>query len=150
MEKINMEIIISSLLVSGFDKVDSVLFTLILGKLVLDNVKMQIFNYKDEKLSPVFNKYIDCKKGIFTIKEGINLDTNTSPLDNHYFPLRRAFHTNKVLIEYLNESDFYDIVSRKIESFGGYVNISQEKLDYYFSNKEKEIIKENIIKVKSK
>ena len=83
-------------------------------------------------------------------EEGINLDTNTGLIENDYFPLRRAFHTNKVLIEYLNELDFYDIVSRKIESFGGYVKISQEKIDYYFSNKEKEIIKENIIKVKSK
>ncbi|MBQ8891935.1 MAG: hypothetical protein IJ068_03615 [Bacilli bacterium] len=147
MEKINMEIIISSLLLSGFDKVDSVLFTLVLGKIVLDNVNSQKFKYEDEKNSKVYNDYINHDGVIFNLKEGITLDMNVSPLDNHVFPLRKALHTSKELLEYFAELDFNDIVSRKIESFGGYENISPEKLDYFFSNKEKEII-ENINSLK--
>ena len=45
MERINTEILVSSLLVSGFDKVDSCLYTLILGLLGHQNVDMMQFEF---------------------------------------------------------------------------------------------------------
>ena len=44
MEKINTEILVSSLFKIGFDKVDSLLYTNTLGKLSIDNQKSQLFH----------------------------------------------------------------------------------------------------------
>ena len=47
MEKINTEILVSSLFVIGFDKVDALLYTYTLGQLSLDNQKLQLFEFED-------------------------------------------------------------------------------------------------------
>ena len=59
MEKINTEILVSSLFVIGFDKVDALLYTYTLGQLSLDNQKLQLFEFEDSSTSQKFNDYID-------------------------------------------------------------------------------------------
>lgn len=43
MEKINSEILISTLFLIGFDRVDSLLFKYVLGKLSIDNIKKRFY-----------------------------------------------------------------------------------------------------------
>lgn len=59
MEKLNTEILISSLLIIGFDKIDPALFTYTLGKISLDNRKPELFEFQDSETSETFNKYFD-------------------------------------------------------------------------------------------
>lgn len=59
MKRINTEILVSSLLVSGFDKVDSCLYTLILGLLGHQNVNMMQLEFVDETFSQSFTDYVD-------------------------------------------------------------------------------------------
>ena len=59
MEKINTEILVSSLFTIGFDKVDAVLFTYTLGQLSIDNQQLQLFEFEDSEIHQMFNKYVD-------------------------------------------------------------------------------------------
>lgn len=113
MININSEMLVSSLFVLGFDSVDSMLFTYTLGKLSLDNHKLNLFEFKDDLTTNTFNKYVDYNGITFKLKEGYSLDTNVSPIEGHNFPLRYALQTNKKLLEYLQNIDFKEIVSKK-------------------------------------
>ncbi len=112
MEKINTEILVSSLLKIGFDKVDSLLFTNTLAKLSIDNQKSQLFDFVDSETSPLFNEFVNYDGIEFKLKDGITLDTNVSPIKDHVFPLGKALHTNEHLIDYLERLDFNDIKSK--------------------------------------
>lgn len=118
MININSEMLVSSLFVLGFDSVDSMLFTYTLGKLSLDNHKLNLFEFKDDLTTNTFNKYVDYNGITFKLKEGYSLDTNVSPIEGHNFPLRYALQTNKKLLEYLQNIDFKEIVSKKISTIG--------------------------------
>ena len=59
MEKINTEILVSSLFIIGFDKVDGLLFTYTLGQLSIDNHKLQLFEFEDSCTSQKFNEYVN-------------------------------------------------------------------------------------------
>lgn len=59
MEKINTEILISSLISIGFDKVDSLLYTYTLAKLTTDNYRLKTFCFEEKEFSQTFNKYIE-------------------------------------------------------------------------------------------
>ena len=98
MININSEMLVSSLFVLGFDSVDSMLFTYTLGKLSLDNHKLNLFEFKDDLTTNTFNKYVDYNGITFKLKEGYSLDTNVSPIEGHNFPLRYAIQTNKKLL----------------------------------------------------
>lgn len=50
MEKINSEILISTLFLIGFDRVDSLLFKYVLGKLSIDNIEKKILYLKMKNL----------------------------------------------------------------------------------------------------
>lgn len=50
MEKINSEILISTLFLIGFDRVDSLLFKYALGKLSIDNIEKKILYLKMKNL----------------------------------------------------------------------------------------------------
>lgn len=139
MEKINTEILVSSLFIIGFDKVDTALFTYTLGQLSIDNKQLQLFEFEDSETQQLFNKYVDYDGIVFKLKDGITLDTMASYNVGKYYPLRKMLNTSKKLIEYLSQLDFSGIVLKKAESYG-IQNI--EKIDESrFSNKEIDILK---------
>lgn len=96
MEKINTEILVSSLLVSGFDVVDPLLFTFVLGQLTIDDRNMKVFEFEEQPTSQTFNNYIDNDGIVFSIKKGLNLETNVSLAENCIYPLKKYY----ILIEY--------------------------------------------------
>lgn len=92
MEKINSEILISTLFLIGFDRVDSLLFKYTLGKLSVDNIEKKEFIFKDEELSGTFNKYVDFNGSFYSLKSNYSLDTNV-PLvsgSSKILPLRKV------------------------------------------------------------
>lgn len=133
MEKINTEILVSSLFSIGFDKVDAALFTYTLGQLSIDNKQLQLFEFEDSETHQIFNKYVDYDGIVFKLKDGITLDTMVSYNDEKFYPLRKMLNTNKKLIEYLSQLDFSGIVLKKAESYG-IQNIEQID-ESRFSNK---------------
>lgn len=137
MEKINMEMVISSLLIMGFDKVDSILAIFTVGQLSIDNHKTGLFSFENEEFSKTFDEYIECVNSVYSFKEGYNLDSNVSFDNDKYWPLKNRLHTNKKLLEYLSSLDFTSIIQRKID-FIGQDNVS--KFNYLFSEKEKSIV----------
>ena len=139
MSKINSEIIVSSLLTMGFDKVDSLLYTFVLGRITIDNVGLKMFDFEEQQPSDTFNKYIEYDKMIFKFKEGYNINSIVSlkPKQNIELPLYKVLNVNSLLIEYLKGIDFKEIIVKKIMTLG------IDKINNYeelFSDKEKEII----------
>lgn len=134
MEKINTEAIVGSLFVLGFDKIDSILYTYLLGKLTIDNQKLSLFEFEERPFSEIFTKYVDCENSIFKIKEGYTLDTNVSPIKDYNWTLRNFFARNPLLIEYLSNLDCGEIVARKLEV---YREIGYDDIEQKFSTKEK-------------
>ena len=137
MNKINTEMLVSSLFVLGFDKVDPILFTYTLGKLSIDNIND--FKFDDSETSQLFAKYVECNEGVFSLKKGISLDTVADPMLDGEWTLRRALSTNKELLQSLKDFDFKEIVMKKVDSIG---LDRMDQLDYLFSNKEKTLIRE--------
>ena len=128
MEKINTEIIINSLFAIGFDKVDSLLFTYVLGKLSNDSIALERFEFEERIFSENFNKYVEYSDTFYQLKYGYSTDD---------LPLIKVLNTNKSLIQYLKELDFRKIIVRKIIALG------IDRINDYemlFSKKEKEII----------
>ncbi len=145
MEIINTEIVVSSLFNVGFDKVDAVLFTFVLAKISMDD-KKHLFRFKDQKTSLIFDKYVDYNGLIFKLKNGFQIDTNVSQKEGFNIPLGKALITNRYLIEYLNNLDFYEIVLKKAELYG-----MQNIDDSTFSHKELKILNQlNMNNVKNK
>lgn len=146
MEKICSENIISSLFIVGFDKVDSLLFTLLLGYLSQNKDFKEMFEYDDREFSKEFKKYIVNDASSYRLKDGYTLDTTIKLEDvNVYVPLEKALRQNKKLTLYLENMDFTDVIEKKdkfIQNFDGISN--------YLTSKEKEIIKskEKVLKVK--
>ena len=137
MEKINTEILVSSLFAIGFDKVDALLYTYTLGQLSIDNQQLQLFEFEDSETHQIFNKYVDYDGITFKLKDGITLDTMASYNDKKFYPLRKMLNINRRLIEYLSGLDFRKIILKKIESLGA---DRLDSFDLLFSDKEKEII----------
>ena len=132
MEKINTEVLVSSLFSIGFDKVDTVLFTYTIGQLSIDNQQLQLFDFEDSETHQMFNKYVDYDGIAFKLKGEITLDTMVS------YNNEKMLNTNKKLIEYLSQLDFSEIVLKKAKLYG-MQNIEQVD-KYRFSNKELEIL----------
>lgn len=138
MENINTEAIISSLFVLGFDKVDSILYTYLLGKLTIDNQKLNIFYFKEESFSELFTRYVDYNNSVFKIKDGYTLDTDISPIKKYNYTLRSLFSRNPKLIDYLSNIDLSEIIVKKLKSY----NLTkQDNLEQVFSTKEIDFIK---------
>lgn len=139
MEKINSEILISTLFLIGFDRVDSLLFKYTLGKLSVDNIEKKEFIFKDEELSETFNKYVDFNGSFYSLKSNYSLDTNV-PLvsgSSKILPLRRVISINEKLLNYFSSIDFTTIISRKVNDIGC---DNLKDFDYLFSEKEKQIL----------
>lgn len=138
MEKINTEVLVSSLFNVGFDKVDAALFTYTLGRLAIDNRKMQLFEFSDSETHQIFNKYVDYDGIVFRFKDGINLETMASYNGEKFYPLKMLLNSSKKLIKYLSQLDFSEIVLKKVENYGIH---SLEQIDEnIFSQKELEIL----------
>lgn len=138
MEKINTEVLVSSLFSIGFDKVDTALFTYTIGQLSIDNQQLQLFDFEDSETHQMFNKYVDYDGIAFKLKGEITLDTMVSYNNERFYPLKKMLNTNKKLIEYLSQLDFSEIVLKKAKLYG-MQNIEQVD-KYRFSNKELEIL----------
>ena len=141
MSKTNSEIIVSSLFAMGFDRVDSLLYTFVLGRITVDNASLKIFDFEEQQTSDIFDEYIEYDGMIFKIKDGYNINSIVSlePKQNIELPLYKALNINSLLIEYLKGIDFKEIIVKKIMTLGIDKINNYEKL---FSDKEKEIIGE--------
>ncbi len=139
MEKINTEILVSSLLIIGFDKVDPALYTYTLGKLTIDNYKLKLFELEEAETSKTFNEFIYYDGITFKLKNGYSLNTNISPKQEYTWPLINSLHKSNKLIDYLNSIDFSEIVLKKAEIYGiqSISQIDESKFNY----KEIEILK---------
>lgn len=137
MEKINSEILISSLFILGFDKVDTIIYTLLLEKILEDNYHNHMFVFEEKGFTKSFNSLINYDGTVFSLKNGINIDTSVIGTKTEPLSVREALHTNEKLLVYLNNIDFGEIVIKKVNIIG-YKKMAE--LNYLFSNKEKEFI----------
>lgn len=138
MEKINSEILISSLFNLGFDKVDTALFTHTLGKISTADVSKK-FIFEDDKFSDTFEKYVTYDGSVFKLKEGYTLNTNVSQIDGFVWPIKEALKTNICLMNCLSNLDFKEIVLKKAQLYG--YSAPDQIDDDIFSSKEIEILK---------
>jgi hypothetical protein len=115
MELICTEEIISSLLIIGFESVDSLLYTYTLGELTINREAKHNFKYVDAGLSDEFSRYISYDGMKFQLKDGLELGTEVKVegLDRP-LPLIRRLRANKELVKYLNDLDFSEIISKKL------------------------------------
>ena len=130
MYNISTEDIVKSLFAMGFEKVDTVLFGLVLATTKFEE---NGFKFSDLPFTQILLKYMNYDGVIFTFKEGVTLDTEITISKNHSWTIRRLFIHN-TLINYLSTLDFKDIVLRKIKYLG---EEKLEEFDYLFSEKEK-------------
>ena len=130
MYNISTEDIVKALFAMGFEKVDTVLFGLVLST---SKFEENGFKFSDLPLTQIFLRYMDYDGYVFTFKEGVTLDTEMPISKSYGWTLRRLFNHNR-LINYLSTLDFKDIVLRKIKYLG---EERLEEFDYLFSEKEK-------------
>lgn len=135
MYNISTEDIVKSLFAMGFEKVDTVLFGLVIATTKFEG---NGFKFSDLPFTQIFLKYMNYDGVIFTFKEGVTLDTEITISKNHSWTIRRLFIHN-TLINYLSTLDFKDIVLRKIKYLG---EEKLEEFDYLFSEKEKKLAPE--------
>ena len=134
MEKINTEILVSSLFKLGFDKVDSILFTYTLAKITKDGV----FSFEEQDTSIAFKKYVDFYDGFIRLKDGYYLDTNISPNDSIPITIGQSLFGNKYLFDYLSTLDFTNIILKKAEDFA--IGDTNEIKSEFFSTKEIDLL----------
>ena len=136
MRKITIETILTALFEYGFEKVDPVLFTMVLSKLAQDDANKQEIEFVfDIRMCKAF------------IKEGTSYKLNEDMIDRK---LWFKYHSDRKLKEYIESMNFEDMISKKLEAYG-YKKIDymlgKEKIDEtYFSKKELEIINSMINK----
>ena len=137
MEKINKEIIISSLFSMGFDKVDALLYMYVLDDLFryIDVIKK--FEYDLIEPTSTFNKYVDFDGMVSSLKKGYTLNTKVSCDDGSQKQLRKVLNINYELVQYLEDVDFAKIVNKKVFDIG---LERLEEFSYLFSNVEREYI----------
>lgn len=134
MEKINTEILVSSLFKLGFDKVDSILFTYTLAKITKDGV----FFFEEQDTSIAFKKYVNFYDGFIRLKDGYSLDTNISPNDSIPITIGQSLFGNKYLFDYLSILDFTDIILKKAEDYA--IGDTNEIKSEFFSAKEIDLL----------
>lgn len=129
MEKITTEIFLTTLFEYGFDKVDPVLFTLVLGKACIDYATTDKFDFRFDL--PLTKSIV--RDGImYKLSDEVNKD-----LWFHY-------HSNEELLKYLTSLNFEEILTKKLEGYGyNKMNciLGREKVnEELFSQKELEMI----------
>ena len=119
MEKINAEIVISSLIKTGFDKIDPLLYSYTLAKIEESN----IFEFEIDDYSEEFKKVVDTNTSIINLK--IGADTN-------------KLQSNDMLIKLINEIDYRDLVKEKMFLLFQFKNI--ENMNKLLSKREQKIL----------
>ena len=136
---VNDQDIITSLFMLGFEQVDCIFATLVMGKLTKDTQTSKKYKLGSGKLSDTFNKYVSYDKGIYKLKDGFTMDSVITSVNGLECPLARLLHVNVPVVEYFQEVDFMDIIDKKIKMLG----FNDMPIDsMLFSSKEKEIYKE--------
>ena len=130
MEPISTEDIITSLFALGYNQIDSIFVTMVIGKMTLDTD----FKFEDKEFSDMFLTLVDYDGMIYKLKRGKTLDLNISPIEGETYTLRQLYSRNKELLEYLDKIDIQKIVDKKIKIVG-YERLP-DNLNI-FSNKEK-------------
>ena len=137
METIDTETLISSLFVLGFDKVDPVLYTSVLGELFLNKDNRKLIVFKDKELSLFFKSLITYDNyGVVSLYPG--LDDIVSRIEGYNLTVRKALKTNQTLIDCLNKIDFNRVIKEKYELIG--------KIDKRFFCKKEIIILNKLTK----
>ncbi len=137
MVRINNEHIIVSLMEFGFERVDKELFTFVLGKLTLDNRKLNSFILIDEPNCSFFDEVMVYDEFGWHLKDDLTL--NSKYYENSDVTIRQILNIQPELVNYFNTIDFREAILNKIHSYG----ISEvNELGNHFCDKEKAIIKE--------
>ena len=135
MEIINTESLVSSLFYIGFNKVDPLLFTYVLANLDRDN-----FEFQDQQNTQTFDAFVTTDGLVFHPVYDISLDTEIELASEFKLPLRKLLHSNKKLIEFLNNLDFKPLVLKKAQEYN--VETIKDADPNLFSRKEIELLKE--------
>ena len=122
MEKITTEILLTTLFKYGFEKVDPVLYSLVLENIAIHNAKTQEFDL-------VFD--VQVSKAI--LKEGQIYRLNDAEIDKK---LWYEYHYSDELYKYFDTINFEEIVFKKVKAY------KKEVTKATFSQKEIEIIKD--------
>jgi len=137
---ITTEMLVSSLYVMGFDKVDTILFTTVLGRLTSSFGEEAKFTFSEVPLSNRFLKVTQVNNAdVYALKNGYTIDTPILNESGEPIPLRDYLFTNIDLMEALNELDFERIILKKAQMVRAQ-SISELNRDT-FSEKEIEILK---------
>lgn len=141
MKKINTKTIISSLFYLGFDKVDSILFTYVLGNLSLKK-EGKYFIFKEDEIALLWlKKYFSYNDGIYQLRDGYLIDTDPNTNRKIILPSGKILADENDFLDSLSQLDFSEIVLKKVNDLNNPNDILLQK---YFSSKEMEIIKELI------
>lgn len=130
---ISTEDIVKVLFLMGFDKVDSTLFVFVLATAKLEE---NDFKFSDLPFTQIFLRYVDYDGIVFTLKEGVTLETEISISKTYSWTLKKLFSHNR-LINHLSKLNFRDLVIHKIQHIG---EERLEEFDYLFSEKEKKLV----------
>lgn len=123
MEKFNAEILITSLIAMGFERVDSVLFTLTLGMIFANQRKSKVekYEFEEKEFSNQFKTIFCINNGGYQLREGMDLHSNISPCSKFNYSVYE-FLTAKArrvdFIDYLLTIDFEEIVLKKLKMLG--------------------------------
>ena len=116
MEKITIEIFLTTLFKFGFDRVDPILLTYMLSKTTIDNINKKEFDFQ---LDIPMRKTITKEKGpVYRLSDEIDKE--------EWF----EYHTNEKLLEYFKTLNIEEIVSMKLDVYG------YKKDDYIFGRKK--------------
>ena len=120
MEELNMEKIISTLFVMGFDEVDSILYSFLLRKLMKEKDFFEIFSFKNIEPSQDFSRYVELNGYKNKLKEGYTLESNLSPVEGKYWPLARLLEnkSSKTLMDFLDSIDLGEVIEKKVNALG--------------------------------
>lgn len=119
MEKINSEILLSSLLKTGFDKIDPLLYSYTLAKVEEANM----FEFKIEDYSDEFKKVVDITTPTVALKKDADIN---------------LLQSNDLLIKLIDEIDYQNVVKEKMLLLFQYKDV--ENMSKIFSKKEQEIL----------
>ena len=120
MEELNTEIFLSTLFVMGFDKVDSILNSFLLEKLMKEKAFLEKFSFKNREPSQDFRRYVELNGYINKLKEGYTLESNLSPVEGEYWPLARLLENkaSKTLMDFLDSIDLGEVIEKKVNALG--------------------------------
>ena len=131
MKKINTEELLIVLFRYGFERIDPVLYTLVLEKVVLENAKTQEYEISfEEPLGELISDRVEKVNSIYKLKE-----------NQVSKELWFKYHSNDRLYKYIESLNFEEIISKKVNTYG-----PQGINNTNFSKKEIDIIIENNIK----